>query len=210
MTNHWILGCPMVLSLLSRFHVIPYGHISTLVSPSLDLKPHVLAVHGFPKFPNQCHTAPAWQHPCRPCRKLPAAARGFPLQVESNELIRFYGQVTQDFDWDLMISILREEMYYVYKFQSGDCVGRSCFLLCPQSFELTVGRHTWLEAISRSCQPCSSQGRRGMPQTSTVCGGMSSGSGHGRDAPPFVDDVVLSETWVPHQKLPFQGIYLPF
>jgi hypothetical protein len=34
--------------------------------------------------------------------------------VESNELIRFYGQVTQDFDWvDLMISILREEMYYV-------------------------------------------------------------------------------------------------
>lgn len=48
-----------------------------------------------------------------------------------------------------------------------------------------------------------------MPQTSTVCGGISSG-GHGRDAPPFVDDVVLSETWVPHQKLPFQGIYLPF
>ena len=101
-------------------------------------------------------------------------------------------------------------MYSVYKFQSGDCVGRSCFLLCPQSFELTVGRHTWLEAISRSCQPCSSQGRRGMPQTSTVSGGISSGSGHGRDAPPFVDDVVLSETWVPYQKLPFQGIYLPF
>ena len=128
MTNHWILGCPMALQKSNGYHVvavppsypfeIPFHvviscHISTLVSLSLDLKPMFSGVHGFPEqFPDQCHyTCLAAPSPLS--KASSSGAR--PSSVESNESIRFYGQVTQGFDWvdliyHLMISILREEL----------------------------------------------------------------------------------------------------